>query len=147
MPLEIFDEVRPRKEERAKLRWSVLLGIVCLIALFIAAAWPTQANAEPVTVYSAEQDGVRLRLLDAPCTDNTSLMLISTAPVALQSGWRASSSDWRMQSGQWETFSGCWLEVSAEEAGAPDAVFVFVFSDRTTGSVLKRDFLKKRTGA
>ena len=149
MPLDIINEIRPKKEQRQTFRERVLFvfGAICpVVLLLIAVAWSTKAHAEPVSVYTAEVDGVRLRLLDVPCTDNTSLMLISTAPPQLRSGWKASSSDWRMQSGKWETYPGCWLLVPAEVAGAPDDVFVLVFADGATGQVLKRDLLKKPSG-
>jgi len=61
MPLEIFDEIKPRKEERGKLRWGVLFGLVCFVVLLIAATWPTKAD-ERFT-----HEGVEFILTDAPC--------------------------------------------------------------------------------
>lgn len=146
MPLEILDEIRPRKDERRSFWKLAFLAFcfLCGLGLFLSAI--KAVGAEPITVYSAEVEGVRLRLLDSPCTDNTSLMLISTAPESLRSGWKASSSDWRMQDGSWKRFDGCWLLVPAAVAGAPDDVFVLVFSDGATGQVLKGDLLKKPSG-
>lgn len=138
-----------RAERRSIRQWAFLaFCAICGLALLLLAigGCASKAYADPVTVYSSELDGVRLRLLDSPCTDNTSLMLISTAPPTLRSGWKASSSDWRMPNGQWETFAGCWLLVPKDVAGAPDDVFVLVFADGATGQVLKRDLLKKKTG-
>lgn len=52
MPLEIIDEIRPRKQERMSLRQIVMvvynaIGTLCLLFLLaLAATWPTQANAQ-----------------------------------------------------------------------------------------------------
>ena len=133
------------KEERATLRDIVswVIGGLCFVALLIAATWPTKAGATEVPVYVADHDGVRLRLLSAECSDPASLVLIATAPPQFQGGWKASSSDWRMRDGSWQQFAGCWILLKAETVGAPDDVFVLVFSDGSNVQILKRDLLKK----
>ena len=69
MPLEIIDEIRPRKEERSAFRTiaSYAIGLLSLIALLVAVSWPTKAHADtPSMVYSDQQ--ITLRLLLKPCT-------------------------------------------------------------------------------
>lgn len=71
MPLEIIDEIRPRKQERSAFREiaSYVIGLLALVALGIAVTWHTKANAAPL-FKNIGNDGrpVSLRLLDTPCT-------------------------------------------------------------------------------
>jgi hypothetical protein len=76
--LEIIDEIRPRKQERATLRGIVMavynvIGALCLLFLLaLAATWPTNASADTTTmVYSDRQ--MTLRLLNQPCANTTVL--------------------------------------------------------------------------
>lgn len=138
------------REARESLRDRILVwaGAICLFVLFLlAVTYPLNAHSEEIPVYVIEQDGVRLRLLNTPCSDGVSTMMaIQLSPPPFHPRWKASESDWRMQDGSWKTFGGCWLELEKEEAGTPDNVLFFVFADGAYGQALKRDVLKKKSG-
>ena len=53
MPLEIIDEIRPRKAERSAFRTiaSYAIGLLSLIALLVAVSWPTKAHAQDVPLH------------------------------------------------------------------------------------------------
>ena len=138
------------KAERGILRNAIaILGAVCLVVLLtIAATWPTKANAQEIPLHVIEHhDGVKLQLLGGPCMDPTSNVVIATAPPQFQRGWKALTSQWRTPDGTWQPFAGCWLVIPKEVAGAPDDVFVLVFSDGHIQQILRGDLLKKATRA
>ena len=71
--LEIIDEIRPRRQERASLRRIVMavynaIGALCLLFLFaLAATWPTNANADDVLIAKFGQ--LTVTLYQKPCTN------------------------------------------------------------------------------
>ena len=69
MPLEIIDEIRPRKEERSAFRTiaSYVVGLLSLIALLIAVSWPTKAHADGVLI--AKFGPLTVTLYAKPCTN------------------------------------------------------------------------------
>jgi hypothetical protein len=96
MPLEIIDEIRPRKQERATLREIVMavynaIGILCLLFLFaLAATWPTNANADPI--YRATADGIVITLTNEDCK------LPAVSNLKKRATWTEKG----------KTFEGCW---------------------------------------
>jgi hypothetical protein len=140
------------REARESLRDRILVwaGAICLFVLFLlAVTYPLNAHSEEIPVYVIDQHpGVRLQLLPSPCADAVSKMIAQQlSPEPFHSRWKASKSQWQMQDGSWKEFDGCWLEVTKEEAGTPDDVLFFTFVDGAHGQALKRDVLKKKSGA
>lgn len=118
-------------------RVAIVLAIAIGLVLF-----PFLVQAQAIPIYVVERDGLSLRFLSSPCTDASSLILISGAPPQFRQGWRAISSDWRMRDGSTRLFDGCWLEIKKEQLGTEDDVILLVFSDGMTGEVLKKDLLR-----
>lgn len=130
-------------------------GLLAATLLFLASGCATRPQVEEakapetvIPVHVVDQDGVKMRMLPTPCTDAMSLAMVEQTPPEYRSRWKATSSDWKMRDGSWQTFAGFWIELSKEEAGAPDAVLFFVFSDGQHGNALKGELLKpKGSGA
>lgn len=140
--LEIIDEIRPRKEERASFREiaSYIVGILCLVALGVAATWPTKAHAQDIPLHVLDKDGVQVRLMDSPCVDARSIMMIR--PEALPR-FKAVQSTWPEKDGSRKDYGGCWAELTAQESGGEEG-FLIVFSDGESGFVPKSEFKKVR---
>ena len=94
--LEIIDEIRPRKQERATLRDIVVrvynwIGALCILFLLaLAATWPTEANADPIARASAE--GIVITLTDEDCK------LTAVSNLKKRATWEEKG----------KTFEGCW---------------------------------------
>lgn len=67
MPLDIIDEIRPRKEERSTFREiaSYIVGLLALVALGVAATWPTNAHAGPIL--RGEAEGITVTIYEEAC--------------------------------------------------------------------------------
>ena len=142
MPLEIIDEIRPRKEERSAFRTiaSYAIGLASLIALLVAVSWPTKAHAQDVPLHVLDKEGIEIRLLDKPCVDARSVMMIR--PDALPR-FKAVQSVWPQQDGSRKEFGGCWAALTAQESGSEEG-FLVVFSDGESGFIPKAEFKKVR---
>lgn len=104
----------------------------------------SQAPAVEIPVHTFERDGVQARLMAGPCTDTRSAMVIVMGLPQFAERFRALESTWPMQDGSRRAYAGCWAELAAEEAGAPVAVIVMVFSDGQAVAVPKSEFVKLR---
>ena len=115
MPLDIIDEIRPKKEQRQTFRERVLFlfGAICLVVLLlIAVAWSTKAHAAPKFEADSE-GGVRVVLHDEPCA----LDAVTNLPYRVV--WH--------EGGQ--KVEGCW-------GPRPDAqVAVAYFADKTVALI------------
>ena len=127
------------KEERATLAQRVIavLGVLCLIVLVGVA---TNAYAEVIPLHVLEKDGVQIRLMDGPCVDARSIMMIR--PDALPR-FKAIHSTWPEKDGSRKDYAGCWASLTAQESGSEDG-FLVIFSDGESGFVPKSEFKKVR---
>lgn len=131
---------RDAKDERQKLRpWTLVYALACFVALFIAV---DSAYGQTV-VHSYEEKGkVAVQLLNAPCTDEFSLMVLSQAPQYMSRA-KGLTSQWLHSDDQkMHPYGGCWVEFSKEEAGG-EAVFFLMFADGQRIVVPKTQFTKK----
>ena len=115
--LEIIDEIRPRKQERASIRQVVMavynaIGALCLLFLLaLAATWPTNANADPR--FQVVADGARIVLHDDKCAVG------AVVNLPYKATWEEKG----------KVFQGCW-------GARPDAgVVMFYFDDKTVGII------------
>ena len=142
MPLEIIDEIRPRKEERSAFRTiaSYAIGLASLVALLVAVTWPTKAGAQDVPLHVLDKEGIRIQLMGTPCVDPRSVMMIR--PDALPR-FKAVQSVWPQPDGSRKEFGGCWAALTAQESGSEEG-FLVVFSDGESGFIPKSEFKKVR---
>jgi hypothetical protein len=112
--------------------------VVILALLF---CFPSMVLAQ-VPLHVLERPEVRMRLMDAPCSDPKSAMIAMNLPAELHPKLKAIESSWLMKDGSWQEFAGCWVEVSKEMAGV-DGFFV-VFSDGGYGVAPRADFKKTK---
>lgn len=142
MPLDIIDEIRPRKDERGFLRKVIaVLGAICFVLLFLlAATWPTKAYAD-IPVHVLEKDGVQIRLMDKPCVDAKTLSQINPAQAHR---FKAIESVWPERDGSRKKYAGCWVRLTKEEAKHHEDVFLLVFEDNTSGGVPASEFKKTK---
>lgn len=147
MPLEIHPErtvelTSLNKDDRGRLR--EIVGAV-LAASFIGSLliYAVSSLAEEIPVHVVDQQMVKMRLLSSPCADPVSLAMIATAPPKWHDKFKAISSQWLGKDGSWSEFAGCWMELTKEEAGTPENVFVLVFSDGASAMVLRSELLKR----
>jgi hypothetical protein len=120
MPLDIIDEIRPRKEERSTLREivSYIVGLASLIALLVAATWPTKANAEPLIT---RHDKDYVRLMDGPCVaPKVVQMFVDGGAMKHLPAFKALAADING-----EHLAGCW-RTSLE----PEGFYILFFEDR-----------------
>lgn len=131
------------KRERATLaqRLIAVLGTLCLVLLVcIAATWPTKAHAQAIPLHVLDKDGIEIRLMDLPCEDARSIMMIR--PEAL-GRFKAVQSTWPEKDGSRKEFAGCWAELTAKESGGEEG-FLVIFSDGESGFIPKSEFKKVR---
>jgi len=142
--LNVLDE--EERQERSRYWLNLLKLSACVACLLYLLGLAIPANAQDaIPTYVVEQDSVRVRMLPTACVDPVSSMIAAQlSPPQFHTRWKAISSDWKHRDGSWHEYAGCWLEVTKEEAGAPDAVFFFTFSDGTYGQALKREVLKPK---
>jgi hypothetical protein len=131
------------REERATLaqRLIAVLGALCLVLLVcIAVTWPTNAHAQDIPLHVLDKDGVQIRLMDSPCVDARSIMMIR--PDALPR-FKAVQSVWPERDGSRKEYAGCWAALTAQESGSEEG-FLVIFSDGESGFVPKSEFKKVR---
>lgn len=129
------------RRERRKFIRDILIGLACLVALFAAAAVPTNALAQDIPVHVLEKDGVQIRLMNKPCVDAKTLAQINPAQAHR---FKAIESVWPERDGSKKKYAGCWVRLTKEEARHHEDVFLLVFEDNTSGGVPASEFRKTK---
>lgn len=113
----------------------VILGLISLLIIVDIAGRAQAAEAKPavaVPVYVYEGESAKVNLMDAPCVDMTTKMLMTSLPPDLLAlAWKHIDSTWNTKEG-WKPYAGCWAEQGDE--------VIVIFEDQTGGRVKKSEF-------
>jgi hypothetical protein len=118
---------------------------VAFIALIFC--FPTLVLAQ-VQLHYFEHPEMTVRLMDAPCVDATSVMMIARGmPANTHARFKHIDSNWKMKDGSRQDFVGCWARVPKEESGAEVDAYLLIFSDGNVFMVPTSEFDKVKGGA
>jgi hypothetical protein len=126
------------KGERGRLR-EIIGAVLLAILVFGSLIYAGKSWAEDVPLHVLEKEGVEIRLMDLPCTDSSSIVMIRVEHLAR---FKAIHSVWPERDGSRKAYAGCWAELSKDEVHAEEGGFLLVFSDGQSGFVPKSEFKK-----
>ena len=110
--------------------------------VIVTVIWATKALAQNIVHTYEEKGKVAVQLLNAPCTDEFSLMLLSQAPQYMERAKGLTSQWLHTDDGKMHPYGGCWVEIPKSETGSED-VFFLMFADGQRIVVPKTTFTKK----
>lgn len=140
--MEIQEEMTREDEKHVRCYFRRVAGIglaaAGLIVFLISVAVSTRAHAEEIPLHVLEKDGIQIRLMNLPCVDPMSIMMVKPEVIGRFKGLQSS---WPQQDGTLKEFQGCWADLTAQEAGGEES-FLVVFSDGESGVIPKSEFKK-----